>query len=128
MTKNRADLGFGTALEDFNPADWMPAKPKPANDRPKREDTAKAAERAGFSSREPKAAPTVEPAAQRGVQGPQRRRRTGRNAQFNLKARPETIEAYCAIADAQGWGLGETLERAVELLEANYGAGRKATP
>lgn len=49
-----------------------------------------------------------------------RRRRTGRNAQFNLKAKPETIEAYCAIADAQGWGLGETLEKAVELLEQEY--------
>ncbi|MEM9234900.1 MAG: stability/partitioning determinant, partial [Pseudomonadota bacterium] len=50
----------------------------------------------------------------------QRRRRTGRNAQFNIKAKPETIEAFCAIADAQGWGIGETLEKAVELLEREY--------
>ena len=50
-----------------------------------------------------------------------RRRRTGRNAQFNLKAKPETIDAYCAIADAHGWGLGETLEYAVALLEERYG-------
>ena len=51
---------------------------------------------------------------------PRRRRRTGRNAQFNLKAKPETIETFCAIADRQGWGLGETLEKAVELLAREY--------
>ena len=124
MSKERADLGFADALEDFNPADWKPAKPKTANDRPKREDTARAAEGAGFRSREPK--PVAVASAVRAGEGAQRRRRTGRNAQFNLKARPETIEAYCAIADAQGRGLGETLERAVELLEAKYGAGHKA--
>jgi hypothetical protein len=49
-----------------------------------------------------------------------RRRRTGRNAQFNLKARPETIEAFCAVADLNGWGLGETLEKAVALLQREY--------
>ena len=125
MSKERADLGFADTLEDFNPADWKPAKPKAANDRPKREDTARAAEGAGFRSREPKAAAPAAPVSEAG-QGGQRRRRTGRNAQFNLKARPETIEAYCAIADRQGWGLGETLERAVALLEAEYGAGHKA--
>jgi hypothetical protein len=43
--------------------------------------------------------------------------------QLNLKARPETIEAYCALADRMGWGLGETLEKAVELLEKHYRAG-----
>lgn len=56
----------------------------------------------------------AKPAAQ------QRRRRTGRNAQFNIKARPETIEAFCAVADAQGWGLGETLEHAVALLQKQH--------
>lgn len=124
MSKERADLGFADALEDFNPAEWKPAVSRPVNDRPKREEATKAAEAAGFRSREPKPAPVV--AEVREGQGTQRRRRTGRNAQLNLKARPETIEAYYALADAQGWGLGETLERAVELLEAKYGVGRKA--
>ena len=130
MTKERADLGFADALDDFNPADFQP-KPKPvkrANDAPARAEVAKAAEALGFKSREAKSAPEPEPMPEPAGagQGTQRRRRTGRNAQFNLKARPETIEAYCTLADAQGWGLGETLERAVELLEAKYGAGRKA--
>lgn len=121
MGKERADLGFADALDDFNPAEFTP-KPKPvkrANDAPKREEAAKAAEALGFKSREVKPA---EPASTSGAgQGTQRRRRTGRNAQFNLKAKPETIEAYCAIADKNGWGLGETLEKAVELLEAEFG-------
>jgi len=53
-----------------------------------------------------------------------RRRRTGRNTQFNLKARPDTIAQFCAVADARGWGLGETLEYAVALLEQAYGPGQ----
>ncbi|MFI0396956.1 hypothetical protein [Paracoccus jiaweipingae] len=39
------------------------------------------------------------------------------NAQFNIKAKPETIEAFYKVADANGWGLGETLEHAVDLFE-----------
>jgi hypothetical protein len=31
--------------------------------------------------------------------------------------KPETITAFYAIADAQGWVLGEAFERAVDLLE-----------
>jgi hypothetical protein len=31
-----------------------------------------------------------------------------------------TIAAFCAIADQQGWGLGETMEKAVELLEREH--------
>lgn len=41
----------------------------------------------------------------------------GRNAQFNIKAKPETIEAFYKVADANGWGLGEMLGHAVALLE-----------
>lgn len=104
MSKPRADLGFGDALGDLS--SFAP-KPKTA---PK-VDTAKAAEASGFQSREPKPAPAKKQ---------QRRRRTGRNAQFNIKARPETIEAFCKVADENGWGLGETLEHAVALLEKNY--------
>lgn len=124
MSKERADLGFADALDDFNPAEFKP-KPKPikrANDASKREQATKAAEALGFKSREAKPLEPSQPGRNAGAgQGAsQRRRRTGRNAQFNLKAKPETIEAYCAIADRMGWGLGETLEKAVELLEREY--------
>lgn len=122
MTDNRADLGFADALEDFNVNDWMPRTPA-VNEKPPKVATEKAAIASGFRSREPQPAP-VKPAVR---QEPPRRRRTGRNAQFNLKARPETIEAFCAIADAQGWGLGETLERAVALLQREHGGRTEST-
>lgn len=111
MGKERVSLGFDDELDSFNPNDWMPSKAKPEKERPKPEAAREAAQAAGFQSREPMKA---EPAST------QRRRRTGRNAQFNLKAKPETIEAFCAVADGQGWGLGETLEYAVELLHERY--------
>lgn len=139
MSKERADLGFADALDDLNLSEFKPKPVKAANDRPSKAATAKAAEASGFKSREAKpvkdalAAPdlgasdavlvgqgdTIAPKMPETIQ--QRRRRTGRNAQFNLKARPETIDAYCALADRMGWGLGETLERAVALLEREYG-------
>lgn len=110
--RERAPLGFGDELENFDPAAFTKPK-RPANDRLKPEEAKKAAEAAGFRSREPIKAAAVpeEPAA------PLRRRRTGRNVQFNIKTKAETIEAFTRIADANGWGLGETFERATELLE-----------
>jgi|GEM_PF-586794 len=113
MAKDRADLGFANLLEDFDPAEWIPetnARPKPIEPINR-----KVAEASGFKSRE------AGRSEKEKVSPPLRRRRTGRNAQFNLKARPETIEAFCAIADQQDWGLGETLEYAVKLLEREYG-------
>jgi len=114
MTRDRADIGFSEALDGFDPADWAP---RPAAGRPPAEETRRAAEATGFRSRE------APPAAAGAGEAPLRRRRTGRNAQFNLKARPETIASFCAIADARGWGLGETLEQAVALLQREFGAG-----
>jgi hypothetical protein len=101
MSKQRANLGFDDALSDLS--NFAPT-PKIA---PKDTTAGQAANASGFVSREPKTA--VPPKLQR-------RRRTGRNAQFNIKAKPETIEAFYKVADANGWGLGETLEHAVELL------------
>ena len=46
-----------------------------------------------------------------------RRHRTGRNTQFNIKARADTIERFYALADRYRWVLGETFERAVAALE-----------
>jgi len=108
MSTQRPDLGFGAELESFDPQQWTTPNGRALNERPQREQVQQAASASGFQSRE--AAP--EPPSRQ-----IRRRRTGRNAQFNIKARPETIEAFCRIADANGWGLGETLEHAVALLE-----------
>ena len=109
MTRPRADLGFAAGLEELDLSGLtgrLPPRPPPAL-------VAEAAAATGFVSREPKPA---------GEGGPPRRRRTGRVQQFNLKARPETVAAYVALADRMGWGLGETLEEAVRLLEREYGA------
>lgn len=53
-----------------------------------------------------------------------RGRRTGRNAQLNLKLRPETIERFYALADDEGWTLGEAFEKAFGSLEKGRGASR----
>lgn len=105
----RPSLGFSDELDDLDsvPAPTRDARPNPA-------DLRRAAEATGFRSREP-APPAAEPPKLR-------RRRTGRNAQFNLKTTPETIAAFTRVADANGWGLGETFERATELLGREYGS------
>lgn len=122
MTRNRADLGFENLNDPFNPDDWAVGAPAPA--RPSEGIARKAAEATGFHSREARVTPEPPEKAGAGGATKPRRRRTGRNAQLNLKARPDTIESFCAIADAQGWGLGETLEHAVRLLEQDYGKPR----
>lgn len=108
MSTERASLGFGDELDNFDPAAWAKPETKPAP-KPKA-DTKRAAEAAGFRSREP--------AAPKAVAEPpkQRRRRTGRNVQFNIKTKAETIEEFCRIADERGMGLGEAFEFATELL------------
>lgn len=114
MGRDRPDLGFAAELERFDPEAWPPAPP------PRAAPSAPAAAAAGFRSREP-AAPSPEASAASAPPRRDRRRRTGRNAQLNLKLRPDTIEEFCAIADTHDWGLGETFERALALL-------RKAHP
>lgn len=104
MTGTRSKIGFGDALgdlEDFS----LPSLPKSVPE-------PEAAVRAGFTSREPSSAHST-PIKQ------QRRRRTGRNAQINIKATPETLEKFYAAVDAMGCGVGEAFEVAVELLGKN---------
>ena len=52
----------------------------------------------------------------------QRRRRTGRNLQLNLKASATWMETFYKISDAQRWTLGETFERAIAALQRELGA------
>ena len=121
MTRPRADLGFVPALDDLDLSGFAPRARHPATERPAPAAVAEVAAAAGFPSREPKPAGTPEGQGDAAGVTP-RRRRTGRTAQFNLKARPATVAAYAALADRMGWGLGETLEHAVTLLEREYGA------
>ena len=97
--------------------------PKP----PARAEQVKAvAEEAGFRSRgpvPPQAPPPAPARAERPAKPPpaeerreQRRYRTGRNQQLNLKVRAQDAEAFYAIADAEGWVLGDVFARAVAAL------------
>jgi hypothetical protein len=95
---------------DFDVSSFTPQRPKAAEPLEK---VRKVAEGANFKSRE------VEP--KRPAREP-RRYRTGRNTQFNIKGDPEVIEEFYSIADAQGWVLGETLERAVSALKKEIDA------
>ena len=117
---NRPSLGFDDDDDGVSPApakadllDLSEFQPK-AVTRPDRQKVAEAAAKAQFRSREakPPAAALIAPVAKA-----TRRRRTGRSAQLNLKCRPETIEQFYAIADANDWGLGEAFEQAVAMLK-----------
>lgn len=116
MSSNRPDLGFASELDSFDPDAWEPGRTKSERPKPTKDAVASLAEAAGFRSREPKAAAPV------GQGAPQRRRRTGRNTQFNIKADPNVIERFIALADKQGWVFGEAFEHAVGLMEERYGS------
>ena len=72
------------------------------------------AEASRFPSREAKAPP---------MRRAPRIHRTGRTMQFNARTTPQTIEALYAIADRQGWLVGETLEHALAALQRELGQG-----
>ena len=86
------------------------------------------AEEAGFRSREPAAARPPPPAAPvTEERREQRRHRTGRNQQLNLKVRPQDAAAFYAIADAEGWVLGDVFARAIAALERELRQRRSAS-
>ena len=87
-------------LSDFDP---QPARPGASPD-----EVRTVARHGGFKSREPAPAP---------VRQEPRRYRTGRNQQLNLKVRAADADAFYALADAQGWVLGDAFARAVAALQ-----------
>lgn len=102
----RAKIGFGDALGDLG--SFTPA-PRPKAPAPPPE----AAAAAGFTSRE---AAVV--AAPQSLIKQQRRHRTGRSSQINIKAKPETIEAFTAWAERQGLSIAEAFEVATKKLSS----------
>ena len=83
-------------------------RPKAAPAGPAKEEVRAVTEAANFRSRE---------GGNVSSRPAQRRHRTGRNSQLNIKATQETIDAFVSISDRQGWVLGETLEHALRALE-----------
>jgi hypothetical protein len=47
--------------------------------------------------------------------------RTGRSATLSVKTTPAAMDAFYAIARAQGWKAGETFENAVQALREKLG-------
>lgn len=116
MGKTRASI-FGEEADPLDLSGFAPKAPQDIQAPPV--DTIRAvSEAASFPSREARPAPTPAPGARREP----RRHRTGRNVQFNIRARQETIDAFLALADRQGWVLGEVLEHAVAALERELAA------
>lgn len=117
MSGERASI-FG----DDDELDVSGFAPKPAaKPAAKPEQVRAVAEGASFRSREPKTATAAPTVAQKREQ---RRYRTGRNAQLNIKIRPETLKEFYAIVDRHGWVQGEVFERAIEALKREL-AGQK---
>jgi hypothetical protein len=98
-------------LGDFAPA---PAPAKPKADRAVIDQVAEAH---GFPSRQPAKKLKQAPEVSQPVQRTQRRFKTGRNQQINIKATAETIERIGRMADERQVPLGRLLEIALDALE-----------
>lgn len=110
MTGERASI-FGD--DELDVSGFKPKLPAAVIEHPPAaaEQVRAISEAANFRSRDPNPPPATPPRRE------QRRHRTGRNVQLNIKARAEAIEAFYAITDRENWVLGETFERAVEALK-----------
>ena len=96
------------ADEDMNLEDF--AVPTPAKPRPDPEIVNEVSKKTGMPSREPKPTTAVKPVAAN------RRFRTGRNIQLNLKVTSEVRDEFYAIADKLELPLGAVLEAALASL------------
>jgi hypothetical protein len=102
---------------DFDLSGFAPKSAERGGEAPK-EAVRAVSEASKFPSREPvktAAPPAREPTTS--AKREPRRYRTGRNVQLNVKVRAEALDSFYALADRQGWVLGETLEKAVAALE-----------
>jgi len=95
----RADPGADLDLSDFKPAAKRPTL--------ERQTIREVSEAVGFPSRAPGP-----------VKAAQRRRRTGRNVQLNLKVTAETAERFADLADQREVCFGELLEQLLETAGA----------
>ena len=134
----RASILDGQDDEDdtdkFDLAQFQP-KAGPDKDAMPAEQVRAVAEASNFPSREAKprradvspAVPVQEPASATPppAAAPRRqvrRHRTGRTMQLNARTTPETVAGFYAIADAEGWLVGETIEHALAALQRELAA------
>jgi len=131
MTKQRADIGFGSAFEEIDPMEWKNAS-KAAEEKPKppREEIRKVAQKSGFKSRE--AAPPAPAPVESVAIAPRPMRegriyRTGRSEQLNLKVRSEDKSGFYDICDQNHWVQGYTFQRAIEALRRELESSGKSS-
>jgi hypothetical protein len=108
MSTSRANPFEG--VEDL-PAFGTKPKAATAIPREQAERIEQIAEANNFPSRQPARTPATR------APGKQRRYKTGRNQQINIKATPQVIERLYKMADAKRVPLGELLEQALNALE-----------
>jgi hypothetical protein len=111
---NRVDPFAG----DLDLSDFKPAAPKKPKVEP--EMIREVSEANNFPSRAASKTQKIKAAVQR-------RRRTGRNVQFNIKATAATIARFTALADQNGWVFGEALDRALDALEKSLSKSNTET-
>ena len=104
-------------LESVPKLDTSDFTPKGAadNSAPKPEAIRAVAESVNFPSRE--VTPKVEERSATPTRRMPRLYRSGRNVQFAVKATPEVIDAFYAIADRKNWLLAVTFEKAIAALQ-----------
>ena len=108
---NRASIFDEGADQDLDLTGFEPKKARPPRPAESPEKVRALSEANHFPSRAPaRPQPPGNTTLRRG-------RRTGRNMQLNIKATQDTVDLFYRLSDAQGWVLGETLERALEALE-----------
>ena len=107
---------------EFDVSGFAPKKEEGREGGPSPDTLRAVSEASSFRSREP--VPAAKPADKKPDSSSRepRRYRTGRNVQLNLKVRAETLASFYALADKQGWVLGETLEKAVTALSKEIAA------
>ena len=99
---------------DLDLSDFKPSPVKKPN--VQREAIRQVSEANNFPSRAPEHAKPL-------TASQQRRRRTGRNVQFNIKATAETIARFTALADKRAVPFGELLDQLLDAFERAGAAG-----
>ena len=97
--------------DPFDLSDFQPTPPKRPPTVVRKEAIRQVSEENNFPSRAPERA-KLAPKPQ-----VQRRRHTGRNVQFNIKATAETIARFTALADQRGVPFGELLDQLIEAAD-----------
>lgn len=106
---------FGEIEDDLPDLSTFQPTPKATRPKPEKAAIREVAARAGFTSREPSVAAPAQPDP--APPRVQRRHTTGRNRQLNLKVTDEALGRFYALAEREGWVLGQAFEEAVAALE-----------